>query len=65
LDAPIFDACLTSRKHAGAVQKDVDEGVRLGVTGTPSFFVNGELISGAQTLETFERLIDKNVKAAK
>jgi hypothetical protein len=47
--------------HADAVQKDVDEGIRLGVTGTPAFFVNGELLSGAQPLESFARPIEREL----
>ena len=40
------------------MQRDVDEGARLGVTGTPAFFINGRLLQGAQPLEAFTRVID-------
>src|SRR5262249_52548224 len=45
LDLPSFERCLSSGTYAGSVQKSVDEGIRLGVTGTPAFFINGELLS--------------------
>lgn len=58
LDLPSFDRCVSSGIHAAAVQKDVDEGIRVGVTGTPAFFINGHLLSGAQPLESFVRVIE-------
>src|SRR6202011_3426672 len=39
LDQAKFDACLDSGAEAAAVKKDQAEGMRLGLTGTPSFFV--------------------------
>jgi protein-disulfide isomerase len=40
------------------IKNDIDEGQRVGVTGTPAFFINGRLVSGAQPLEAFTRVID-------
>jgi len=47
LDSARFDQCLDSSEQAAAVKKDVMEGQRLGLTGTPSFFINGHFMSGA------------------
>ena len=58
LDLPAFDQCLASGKHQLEVLKDVDEGTRLGVSGTPTFVINGRLVSGAQPLESFARVIE-------
>ena len=58
LDATKFDQCVDAGKFKSAVQKDVDEGTRVGVTGTPAFFINGRLISGAQSFDNFARVID-------
>jgi protein-disulfide isomerase len=58
LDTARFKACLESGKHQAAVQKDVEEGKRLDVTGTPTFFINGRVLVGAQPLEAFVRVID-------
>jgi protein-disulfide isomerase len=61
LDAGAFDQCLESRKHRKAVQEDLAEGAKLGLTGTPSFFINGREISGAQPLEAFAAMIDEEL----
>lgn len=61
LDTEAFERCLTSGSHQEAVQKDIDDGIRAGVTGTPTFFINGRLVSGAQPAESFVRLIDEEL----
>ncbi|MDH3444294.1 MAG: thioredoxin domain-containing protein [Deltaproteobacteria bacterium] len=58
LDLSAFDKCFSSGKHVKAVQDDIEEGTRVGVTGTPAFFINGRQITGAQPLETFAKMID-------
>jgi protein-disulfide isomerase len=46
LDSAKFDSCLDSGGEAAAIQQDVEEGNRLGLTGTPSLFINGHFFSG-------------------
>ena len=58
LDLARFEACIDTGKYQAEVKKDIDEGSRLGVTGTPAFFINGRLVSGAQPFESFARIID-------
>ncbi|MBI4200103.1 MAG: thioredoxin domain-containing protein [Chloroflexi bacterium] len=58
LDLAAFDQCFASGKYQAAVQRDVDEGARLGITGTPTFFVNGRVLTGAQPLERFAQVIE-------
>jgi protein-disulfide isomerase len=58
LDVVAFESCFESGKYHEAIKKDVEDGTRLGVTGTPAFFINGRLITGAQPLETFTQIID-------
>lgn len=58
LDVAKFEGCLSGGVHSAAVQRDIDDGNRLGVNGTPAFFINGRLLSGAQPLDAFVRLID-------
>jgi protein-disulfide isomerase len=53
-----FKACFDSGKHQAAVQKDIEEGKRLDVNGTPTFFINGRVLTGAQPLDAFVRMID-------
>jgi protein-disulfide isomerase len=58
LDTDAFSECLVSDQHEAAVIADLQEGVALGVTGTPSFFINGYSLTGAQPFEVFQRMID-------
>jgi protein-disulfide isomerase len=60
-----FDACVAAGTHKAAVQADIDEGRKLGVTGTPAFFINGRLVSGAQPFEHFARIIDDELARAR
>jgi len=52
LDLAKFSTCLDSGSTSAAVQKDRQEGVALGLSGTPSFFINGHYFSGALDYET-------------
>ena len=61
LDVDTFKACLTSGKHDEFIQKDMDFSLNLGVQSTPTFFVNGLAIVGAQPLSNFKELIDKEL----
>jgi predicted DsbA family dithiol-disulfide isomerase len=61
LDAAKFEACRRTRKFQAEVQKDAAEGAKLGVTGTPAFFINGRLLSGAQPLDAFTKIIDEEL----
>jgi protein-disulfide isomerase len=58
LEIAKFETCFDSGKYQSAVKKDIEEGNRLGVSGTPAFFINGRLVSGAQPLDAFSRVID-------
>ena len=63
LDVPKFDQCVASGTHRAAVKHDMEEGSRLGVTGTPAFFVNGRPLQGAQPLEAFVKVIEEELRA--
>lgn len=58
LDVSQFDACLESGAYEDAIQSDFEEGMSVGVSGTPAFFVNGQFISGAQPYEVFQQAIE-------
>lgn len=62
VDGTAFNQCLDTQKFAAEVQKDLDEGAKAGVTGTPGFFVNGILVSGAQPFSKFKEIIDEELK---
>jgi protein-disulfide isomerase len=61
LNVDVFDRCVESGKYKAVVQKDLNEGAQLGLTGTPVFFINGREISGAQPLEAFAAIIDEEL----
>ena len=61
LDAAKFNACLDSHKYLPVVEADIKMGNDAGVNGTPAFFINGRMISGAQPFEAFKRIIDEEL----
>ena len=62
LDVTTFQNCLDTGKYAQRVQDTYRSGVVLGVGGTPTFFINGLMVTGAQTLEEFSVIIDGALK---
>jgi protein-disulfide isomerase len=64
LDATKFNACLDSAKYAERVQAQMGLGNQLGVSSTPSIFINGRMVSGAQPYETFTTIIDEELERA-
>jgi protein-disulfide isomerase len=63
LDTAKFNACVDSHKYKADVDADVVAGDEAGVDGTPAFFINGRMISGAQPFEVFKRIIDEELAA--
>jgi protein-disulfide isomerase len=57
-DMDKFKECFSSKKFAKAVQDDLDYGEKIGVKSTPTFFVNGQLVSGAVPIEQFAEIIE-------
>ena len=64
LDTAKFDKCLDSGEKASVIQADLADGKKAGVSGTPAFFINGILLSGAQPFEEFKSIIDDELKTA-
>lgn len=62
VDGAKFDQCLDSGEKAKVVEMHKKAGDDAGVSGTPAFFVNGRLLSGAQPLEAFRAIIDEELK---
>jgi protein-disulfide isomerase len=65
LDANAFATCLDSSKHGERVRDGVAEGSRLGVNSTPTIYINGRVLSGAQPFETFVTVIDEELSKSK
>lgn len=61
LDTNKFNSCLDSNSKTSLVKTDFDDGSKVGVNGTPAFFINGRLISGAVPFEQFKTIIDEEL----
>lgn len=71
LDQAAFDACLDEAKYAAQIQASLEEGIKAGVRGTPSFFIGKtdpatpgkikatKFVRGAQPFEVFQKNIDE------
>ena len=64
LNVERFQRDLVSTQVQQEVAADAAEAARLGVTGTPAFFINGRFLSGAKPFEEFQRIIDEELKTA-
>jgi protein-disulfide isomerase len=62
LDTAAFNACVDSGKYTDRVRKGLEEGTALGVGSTPSVFINGRLLMGAQPFEAFQAIIDDELQ---
>jgi len=65
LDEKQFESCLAAGKYKTQVEEDRQAGLRAGVTGTPGFFINGNVLSGNQPQESFEKVIDAELAPAR
>jgi protein-disulfide isomerase len=65
MDAKKFDECIAQKTYTADIHHDLDEGEKLGIAGTPAFFINGMFLNGAVSLEEFARLIDRELERVK
>ena len=56
-----FDECFDKGKHEAEIKKDLAEGEKAGVDGTPGFFIDGRPLVGAQPLDKFSQIIDDEI----
>jgi protein-disulfide isomerase len=61
LNMATFEACLNNHKYQKEIQTDSDFAINLGIRSTPTFFINGLAIVGAQPLDVFKQVIDKEL----
>lgn len=64
LDAKKFDACFDEKKVVAGIRADQAEGERLGVTGTPTFFINGRQMVGVESQASMAAVIDEELARA-
>ena len=63
LDGTAFAECLDTGRYADEVQRDYADGLAAGVEGTPTFYINDRLLSGAQPFEVFQAAIESALGA--
>jgi protein-disulfide isomerase len=61
MDKDKFKSCLDTGKFRTEVQKDFQDGQKAGVSGTPTFFINGVMIVGARDIASFSDIIDREL----
>jgi protein-disulfide isomerase len=61
LDANTFAACLDSGKYSQTIQDEFKEGLGYGVTGTPTFYINGRKLVGAQSFAEFQKVLEEEL----
>jgi protein-disulfide isomerase len=64
MNADAFGACLDSGKYRAKVQQALEAGNNVGVSSTPTTFINGRVVSGAQPLDAFTAVIDEELARA-
>jgi protein-disulfide isomerase len=64
LDTATFTTCLDEQQHLDEVVQDYQDGQTLGVGGTPTFFINGKPLIGAQPYSQFQLRFDAELAAA-
>lgn len=62
LNTDQFRSCLNTNKYEENVKKDITEGNQAGVNGTPTFFINGRMLVGAQPFAQIQMLIEQELK---
>jgi len=53
-----FNSCYNSEKYGYQVRRDMNDGAELGIEGTPTFFVNGEMLSGVLSFDQWKIILD-------
>ncbi|HEY7785282.1 MAG TPA: thioredoxin domain-containing protein [Pyrinomonadaceae bacterium] len=57
-----FKVCMISDRSRVAVLKDLQEAKRLGIDSTPTFIINGRIVRGAVSFESFKQIIDHELE---
>jgi protein-disulfide isomerase len=63
LDADEFAVCLDNGRYTEIISQDFRAGAQYGIQGTPTFFINGRKLVGAQPLSAFKAIIDEELAA--
>jgi protein-disulfide isomerase len=61
LNLSAFKTCISSNRYSNEIDLDQQDAERLGVSGVPAFFINDQVISGAQPYEMFRQVIEQEL----
>jgi protein-disulfide isomerase len=61
LDAAALELCIESGKHRPDVERDYQEGLQAGISGTPAFYITGIFLNVSQPASAFEQIIDSEL----
>jgi protein-disulfide isomerase len=61
LDTAAFKTCLDDHRYQAEVQSDAADAAQLGLSGTPSFVINGRIVVGALPFANFKSIIDEEL----
>lgn len=61
LDTATFESCYTSKTHQAKIDEDFAAGTEVGVSGTPTFYINGRQLVGAMPFASFKAIIDEEL----
>lgn len=62
LNTQQMEQCINSKKYDAQIQKDLNDGIAAGASGTPTLYINGYIIPGAPTYDIFKRILDTTLK---
>ncbi len=62
VDAATFNSCYDAKTHQAKIDEDFTAGGAVGVSGTPTFYINGKQLVGAQPFAAFKAIIDEELK---
>lgn len=62
LNSKQFETCLDSQKYLTDIKKDISDGQKLGITGTPTWFINGNIIKGDIPQVTWDKIIKELIE---
>jgi protein-disulfide isomerase len=65
VNADQYETCMSTRKYQPQVQANVDEGVRRGVSGTPTFFIGNKRTSDVLSYDALKKLVDDALAQAR
>jgi protein-disulfide isomerase len=65
LDVAAFTACYDAKRHDSLIQASMQDGQNVGVTGTPTFFINGRMFVGARPLDEFKSVVEEELARGK